>query len=161
MIALHPGFVLIAFAAVAALTSGRARQVVLVAGSIVALVAWEGLDMLSGFTLELGGMSLALLRVDPLSLFFGLILSLVTLIGVIYGLHTNDRAEQASTLLYAGSSLGVVFAGDWVTSSCSGSSWRSHPSLSSGKEALRAPRAPAIDTSSCTSSAALSCSQVF
>ncbi len=54
-------------------------------------------------------------RVDELSLCFGYVFVIVTFLGGIYGYHLKDTAEQVATLIYAGSSLGVVFAGDLFT----------------------------------------------
>lgn len=54
-------------------------------------------------------------RVDGLSLAFGYVFVIITFLGGVYGYHLKDRWEQSSTLLYAGSSLGVVFAGDLFT----------------------------------------------
>ncbi|WP_460178074.1 Na(+)/H(+) antiporter subunit D [Thermodesulfovibrio hydrogeniphilus] len=54
-------------------------------------------------------------RVDRLSLAFGYIFSLITLIGCIYSLHVKDNLLLMSAFSYAGGSLGAVFAGDFVT----------------------------------------------
>ncbi|MBM3155653.1 MAG: Na(+)/H(+) antiporter subunit D, partial [Chloroflexi bacterium] len=54
-------------------------------------------------------------RVDELSLCFGYVFIIVTFLGGIYGYHLKDTAEQVSTLIYAGSSIGVVFSGDLFT----------------------------------------------
>ncbi len=59
--------------------------------------------------------NLVVTRVDELSLAFGYIFVIVTFLGGIFGYHVKDRVEQASTLLYGGSALGVVFAGDLLT----------------------------------------------
>ena len=60
-------------------------------------------------------LSFRVLRVDPLSRLFGLIFCLITVIGVIYALQVRRWTEHAATLVYAAGSLGVVFAGDWLT----------------------------------------------
>ena len=111
----HPALVLFLTAAGALLTRGAVRQSVLVVGTSLAVIAWSWLTPLAGFTLSFGELELSPLRVDGLSLVFGLILTLVTLIGMVYALHNERRGEHVATLLYAGGALGVVFAGDWVT----------------------------------------------
>ncbi|RMH83340.1 MAG: Na(+)/H(+) antiporter subunit D, partial [Calditrichaeota bacterium] len=58
---------------------------------------------------------LVLGSVDRLSLIFGNIFILITLIGVIYLLHTRNDLEYSSGFLYAGAALGVVFAGDLIS----------------------------------------------
>ena len=55
------------------------------------------------------------LRVDTLSLLFGYIFLIAALLGVIYALHVRDTVQHVAGLVYAGSALGAVFAGDLVT----------------------------------------------
>jgi multicomponent Na+:H+ antiporter subunit D len=51
-------------------------------------------------------------RVDRLSLLFGYIFHLITFIAILYALHVKDDLQHVAGLVYAGSALGVVFAGD-------------------------------------------------
>lgn len=62
----------------------------------------------------LGG-HLVLMRVDKLSLLFSYVFLLATFFAAIYALHEDDAAQQAGTLVYAGSALGAIFAGDLLT----------------------------------------------
>jgi multicomponent Na+:H+ antiporter subunit D len=48
-------------------------------------------------------------------LVFGYVFVVITFLGGIYGYHVKDTAEKTASLLYAGSALGVVFAGDLFT----------------------------------------------
>ncbi|MDH5786644.1 MAG: Na(+)/H(+) antiporter subunit D, partial [Chromatiales bacterium] len=54
-------------------------------------------------------------RVDKLSLMFGYVFHIAALIGIVYSLHVRDTLQQVSAMLYAGSGLGAVFAGDLLT----------------------------------------------
>jgi len=54
-------------------------------------------------------------RVDKLSLMFGYVFHIAALIGIIYSLHLRDTMQQVSAMMYAGSGLGAVFAGDLLT----------------------------------------------
>jgi multicomponent Na+:H+ antiporter subunit D len=54
-------------------------------------------------------------RVDRLSLVFGYIMTLMGLIGTLYGLHVRRAAEHAAAWIYVGSSLGAIYAGDLLT----------------------------------------------
>lgn len=54
-------------------------------------------------------------RVDKLSLIFGYIFALITLIGMIFALHVRDDVQHVAAFVYAGSALGVTFAGDLLT----------------------------------------------
>ncbi len=51
-------------------------------------------------------------KVDRLSLLFGYIFCLISFIAIIYALHVKDDVQHVAGLVYAGSALGVVFAGD-------------------------------------------------
>jgi multicomponent Na+:H+ antiporter subunit D len=61
------------------------------------------------------GYTLILSDVDALSRIFGTIFSLIAFIGGIYAFNLKETAQQVAALLYAGGSLGVVFAGDYFT----------------------------------------------
>ncbi|MFC1955167.1 Na(+)/H(+) antiporter subunit D [Chloroflexota bacterium] len=54
-------------------------------------------------------------RVDRLSLVFGYVFVIMGFVGGVYSFHVKDKLQQVSSLLYVGSSLGVVFAGDLFT----------------------------------------------
>lgn len=112
---INPSLVLFLTAGVVAFTRGTAQKIALVAGPLAALVSWELLDFTSQWNIRIGEDTLVLLRVDPLSLVFALIFTLITLVGIIYALHNDNGLEHASVLVYAGASIGVVFAGDWVS----------------------------------------------
>ena len=58
--------------------------------------------------------TLTLVQLDKLSLLFGYLFHIAALFGVIYALHVRDTVQQTSALLYAGSALGAVFAGDMI-----------------------------------------------
>jgi multicomponent Na+:H+ antiporter subunit D len=58
---------------------------------------------------------LVLGRMDRLSLIFGYIFHLISFIAILYALHVKDSVQHAAGLVYAGSALGVVFAGDLFT----------------------------------------------
>ena len=88
-------------------------------------------------TLELLGYELQPYRADKLSLLFGYLFHIAAFLGFIYALHLgdgtpdgsvasdvgeddiigNDKAgmQHVSAMLYAGSAIGAVFAGDFIT----------------------------------------------
>jgi multicomponent Na+:H+ antiporter subunit D len=55
------------------------------------------------------------MRVDRLSLVFAWVFAIAAFIGGVYALHLKDTGQQVAALLYAGSALGAVFAGDLFT----------------------------------------------
>ena len=54
-------------------------------------------------------------RVDKLSLVFGYIMSLMCIIGTLYGLHVKKATEHLAAWCYAGGAMGAIFAGDYIT----------------------------------------------
>ena len=54
-------------------------------------------------------------RVDRLSLAFGYVFVIMGFLGGVYGYHVKESLQQVAAMLYVGSSLGVVFAGDLFT----------------------------------------------
>ena len=58
---------------------------------------------------------LIVMRTDQLSLVFGYIFHIAAFVLVIYTLHLKDTLQHVSGLVYAGSAMGAVFAGDLIT----------------------------------------------
>jgi|TARA_Y100000310_G_scaffold326985_1_gene392667 multicomponent Na+:H+ antiporter subunit D len=102
-------------AVLALLTRGRIRGVIMVAIPILsgihlwltpAAVYWE---------LQFLGQELVPYRVDKLSLMFGYVFHIAAFISILFALHVRDTVQQVTGMLYAGSALGAVFAGDLLT----------------------------------------------
>ena len=102
-------------ALIAAFTHGTLRGALMVAVPIIsALHLWmvpEGIHLQFAFL----DYQLIPYRVDKLSMMFGYVFHIAALIGIIYSLHVRDTMQQVSAMLYAGSGLGAVFAGDLLT----------------------------------------------
>jgi multicomponent Na+:H+ antiporter subunit D len=112
---LHPAFWL--FAGVLVVFVNRHRIPGAPVGVIVALGAL--LALLRGVegTLEtsVAGFQLVWFHADRLSLLFSLVFAIVALLGFLYGSHRMRAGETAAALLYAGSAIATVLAGDWIT----------------------------------------------
>lgn len=112
---LNPGFILIFGALLVPLTSGIVRSILLLTLPVLALVqiytlglgTWEHYDFL--------GLSIELTRIDPLARIFGTVFCLAALMGMIYALHVKDTVQHFVALIYIGSAIGAVFAGDMIT----------------------------------------------
>ena len=81
------------------------------------IAAWQIWTMPLGmhYAVPLFGFELELMRVDKLARVFGLIFSLAAFLGNLYAWHVRDTVQQVAALLYAGSAIGAVFAGDLIT----------------------------------------------
>lgn len=94
---------------------GRLRGALLLA--IIALSGanlWLGPEQLN-LSMPFLQYELVPYRVDRLSLLFGYVFHIAAFIGVVYSLHDQDTMLQVAAMLYAGSALGAVFAGDLLT----------------------------------------------
>ena len=116
MISSFPPFVLFFVAAILLpFLHGYLRHALLLAVPIVGGLGLIGLDAGSTWQISLFGYELEPYRVDKLSLLFGYLFHLAALISIIYSLHVRDTMQHIAGLVYAGSALGVVFAGDLIT----------------------------------------------
>jgi Proton-conducting membrane transporter len=112
---MHPALPLFLAALLVPLARGRGRGLAALGGAILALVAVLALPEQGTLRLGLLGLDLELIRLDALSRVFALVLGIVTVLGTLYAAHLTRAGEHAAALVYAGSSLGVVLAGDWVS----------------------------------------------
>ena len=90
----------------------RAWTVVVPAAGLWALIVLEPGTYLA-FTWF--GAEFVPVRVDKLSLIFGYIFHIAAIISAIYALHVRDTVQHVAGMMYAGSGIGAVFAGDLVT----------------------------------------------
>ena len=67
------------------------------------------------WNLTLFSYELTPLRIDRLSLLFGYLFHLAAFLGIVFSLHVKDTSQHVVGLLYAGSAIGAVFAGDLIT----------------------------------------------
>jgi len=112
-----PPFVPFFIAALLALvTRGLLRNLILLVTPILGgLHLW--LDVSPGIITGVSIMQyeLILMRTDLLSLLFGYLFHIAAFIAVIFALHVRDTTQHVASLIYAGSALGAVFAGDLIT----------------------------------------------
>ena len=76
-------------------------------------LAWVG----AGYRLDVEafGVTLALVRTDPLSLAFGYVFTIAAFLNGVYSWHVRRGIEQPAALVYAGSALAAIFAGDLLS----------------------------------------------
>lgn len=112
---LPPGLSLILGALLVPFLRGRYLQVWLVLLPLVSLahMLWMPNDM--RVELSCLGLTLTPVRMDKLSLVWGYIFHFATLVSVVFALQVKDRIQQSMALVYAGSAIAAVFAGDLLT----------------------------------------------
>jgi formate hydrogenlyase subunit 3/multisubunit Na+/H+ antiporter MnhD subunit len=97
------------------LFKGRGRQALLIILAGLALIDTVTLPHATEWTLHFMGYQLVLMRVDSLSYLMGVIFATITFLAVLYAAGFAKPWMHMFAMLYAGTSLGVVFAGDWIT----------------------------------------------
>ena len=110
-----PGLILILGAIVLLLLPATARKAGTIALAALGFYAIFQLEDGSQLFPTLLGFKLTLLRVDATSKAFGYIFTLCAVAAFIFSWHEKSRAENTAALVYIGSALGVVFAGDMIT----------------------------------------------
>lgn len=112
---LPPGFILLAGALLVPFLRGRVRSWFVIL--LPALAFWQILQLGDESSLRLPflDLELSLLRVDGWSKAFGYVFTLSAFAAFIYGYHQQKSIEFVAALLYIGSALMVVFAGDLIT----------------------------------------------
>jgi multicomponent Na+:H+ antiporter subunit D len=111
----HPGLLLIVVGPLLPVLRGpvRAATALLVPAAAL-LLAWNTPDgaLWSG---HLFGYEVLPFQADKLSRLFAIIFSLMAFGGALFALNQSNRLELPAAFVYAGSAIGVVFAGDLLT----------------------------------------------
>ncbi len=109
-------FLPLMLAALAAIVlRGWLRNLIMIAAPILGAVNLMGIEQGVFWSLEFMGYAMEPVKVDKLSLMFGYLFHLASLIAVIYALHVKDTIQHVASLAYAASAVGAVFAGDLLT----------------------------------------------
>lgn len=110
-----PGWVLIAGSLLVPLLRGRWQAIYLLALPVLSLIHLWGLPQGEYGQISFLAYTLTTIRVDKLSLIFGLIFHLAALLSLLYALHVKDNTQHVAGLIYAGSAIAAVFAGDLIS----------------------------------------------
>lgn len=115
-----PPFSLFYVAAVLIVMSpGRVRSFILLLTPLLAglLLINQPLSEQPVNLVELTRFDLSLIpyRIDKLSLLFALLFIFTAFIANLFSLHVKDTSQQVAALIYSGSALGAVFAGDLLS----------------------------------------------
>lgn len=116
--AVPPAALLIIGAFLVPFLKGRARSAYLLALPIAGFLNLLAIPDGTNWAFAFLQYRLLLVKVDRLSLLFGYIFHIITFLTLLYALHVRKTVEYVAGLAYAGSALGVVFAGDLLTLFC-------------------------------------------
>ena len=93
----------------------RARAIVMLATPLLGAYSLWNLEEGVYFAHAFLGFDVAPVRVDRLSVLFGYLFNIGAFIAIVYSLHLRERMQHVAGLIYAGSAMGAVFAGDFMT----------------------------------------------
>ena len=94
---------------------GRLRQPYLILVFVVAFIDLLYLEPGASWVYHFLGYELVFAKVDRLSLGIGYIFVIIGFLAILYSLHVREDGQHVAAFLYVGSSLGVVFAGDYFS----------------------------------------------
>jgi multicomponent Na+:H+ antiporter subunit D len=110
-----PGWILILGALLVPLLRGPVRQAYMLLLPVLGLAQLLVLPMGSELAIGFMGYELELMRVDALSRAFGTVFYIAAILSVIYAMKVESALEGSSALIYAGSAIAAVFAGDLIS----------------------------------------------
>jgi multicomponent Na+:H+ antiporter subunit D len=110
-----PAMLFILGALLIPLLKGRLKQVYLLVIPALAFLDIIHLDRGTAWVYHFLGYELVFCQVDRLSLVVGYIFVIIGFLALLYSLHVEEDGQHVAAFLYVGSSLGVVFAGDYFS----------------------------------------------
>lgn len=111
----HPSVLFILGAFLIPFLKGKARQTYLVLIPALAFIDVASMSQGTYWTYNFLGNEIIFGKVDKLSLIFAYVFTIAAFISIIYALHIDDYSQHIAAFLYVGSSIGVAFAGDYLT----------------------------------------------
>lgn len=112
---LHPSILFIAGAFLIPFLRGKVQKAYLLLIPVVAFAMVVSITPGTYGVYKFLGYDLIFGRIDKLSLIFAYIFTIMSFIGMIYAIHVEDNGQHMAAWLYIGSSLGVIFAGDYFS----------------------------------------------
>jgi multicomponent Na+:H+ antiporter subunit D len=110
-----PGLILVLGGLLLPLFSERWRHLLVLALPLVALVVVWGIPDGTIFSLPFLDYTIEPLKGSAVGRLFATVFAIMTFAGGLFGLRQARVLEQAAMLVYAGSAIGVTFAGDLIT----------------------------------------------
>ncbi|MDO9530311.1 MAG: Na(+)/H(+) antiporter subunit D [Syntrophales bacterium] len=112
---LTPAFIFFIGAILLLVVRGKAKQFLILFIPAVTFFYLIKLTPEASITVPFMQYELNFLHVDKLSKVFGYIFCIAAFGSFLFALHLKGKLEHLSSLVYVGSALGVVFAGDFLT----------------------------------------------
>jgi multicomponent Na+:H+ antiporter subunit D len=94
---------------------GKAKQTTLLLIPVIAFLDLLNMPEGAYWVVNFLDHDLTFGKVDRLSLVFGYMFTITAFIGILYALRVKDDGQHVAALIYVGSALGAVFAGDLLS----------------------------------------------
>jgi multicomponent Na+:H+ antiporter subunit D len=111
----HPSTLFIFGAFLIPFLRGKAQKAYMMLIPALAVATVFSMTPGTYWTYSFLGVKLTFGAVDKLSIVFGWVFTIMSFIGVVYALHVKDNGQHVAAFLYVGGSIGVTFAGDFLT----------------------------------------------
>jgi len=116
---IHPVLIIFIGAILVALLKGKWKGLVSVLTPILGLINLISIDRANPdsyvMTMSLMELDLVVDKFDKIGMMFAYLFHFAAIITSIYSLHVRDNMQKYTGLLYAGSAIGAVLAGDLIT----------------------------------------------
>ena len=113
--AIPPALIFILGAMLIPFLRGKVKQIYMLMIPVVAFLDILYLTPGTSWVYNFLGYDLIFCKVDKLSLVVGYIFIIIGFLAILYCLHVKQDGQHIAAFLYVGSSLGVVFAGDYFS----------------------------------------------
>jgi len=110
-----PALIFILAAIFIPLLKGKLKRIFMLLVPAVAFLDILYLNQDTSWVYNFLGYDLIICKVDRLSLVVGYIFVIIGFLAILYCIHIDEDGQHIAAFLYVGSSLGVVFAGDYFT----------------------------------------------
>lgn len=110
-----PAFLFILGAFLIPFLKGKTKSLYMLLIPVAAFYILVNIPQGDIWTYEFWGYHLVMGRIDKLSMVFGYIFTFIAFIGILFALKVKDDLQHVAGIVYAGSTLGVVFAGDFLS----------------------------------------------
>ncbi len=113
---LHPGFIMILMGLVVLAVPKKYSKKVYLAAPVMAFLALLAVNENSSLVYKISSeLSVNFIHSDNFTFIFLIAFCIVSVIATIYSVGTDNKMEMAAGLVYAGSNMGVVLAGDCIS----------------------------------------------
>jgi multicomponent Na+:H+ antiporter subunit D len=112
---LPPALILVLGAVLVPFLKGNIKRAYMLILPVIVFAMLVKLPLGNYWTVDLWGNDLIMGRIDKLSRVFAFVFTIMAFIGVLFALKVKDNLQHIAGLVYAGSTLGVVLAGDFLS----------------------------------------------